>query len=240
MDIKIPSKISQFDLYRLSKNVIENYNLDTVNLYKFPIDVFNKIAEVSDIEVNQEYNEKITNVFVNKGSVRSVKELLRVLNIDSYVSIEILPDNGGYLLNVNIEEIKDIRFTQYLEDCVNYLIFYTDILITIEKLIQDLDIEFNIGITYNLLDVLFHLEVTETEDNIKEEEIDKWADGTNGIFKYPVDFDLQSFDIMFLTPKLHEDTYNPSLPKLEVTKKLNDFEYNQGMSVKGLDILFLK
>jgi hypothetical protein len=132
MVIKIPSGISNLDLYKLANKVITEYELDKVNLKEYPILIFNKLGESAGLQIDSKFNEDINRVFVHKGSLISVTELIKVLGYEATVTFD------NFNINIIIHEVDQLWFLNYLLDAISYLIFFMDLDILIEKLVLDI------------------------------------------------------------------------------------------------------
>jgi hypothetical protein len=135
MDIRIPTRLTNFRLYDLAKSVIERYELDSVNINEYPIICFNKLAESSGIKIDEEFNEGLSKVFVLKGSIDSCRELMKLLNIDF---IRAYVDGDDLVLHLDLGEIDNSDFVQYLRDCFNYLLFYQELIVKVDTLVKSL------------------------------------------------------------------------------------------------------
>ena len=133
MDIRFPTGISEFELYKISSNAISEYNLDSVNSDEFLIRSFNKLAYIVGVTVDKEFNEGVEKVFTQKGSFQSVIELLKLMKMPGEVKIT---QDQGLIVDIKIEEVRDTAWAPYLIECINFLIFYGDISLYIKKLLR--------------------------------------------------------------------------------------------------------
>lgn len=154
MVIKFPTNLSQFELYSLADRVIKEYEIDSVNLNEFPIYVFNRIHYILGLNVDENFNQNINRVFTQKGSGKAVEEYLKLLGIDSTVTSD---SEFNLVINIDIVELTNTDIIKYLFDAISFLIFYDELKIKVETLIQSVEFISRYQLTAIGIDVKFDL-----------------------------------------------------------------------------------
>jgi len=152
MDIKIPTSLTQFELYSMAKRVISDYSLEYTNLNEYPIRVFNKVNEVLGIPVDAGLTEELERVFVEKGSFNAVKKYLKYLDMDSEITLD---EGLNMVIHLGINQVTNLDFIKYLPDAISYLIFFNDLRLTIDKLISFVELPGSFDVTGVGLNIVF-------------------------------------------------------------------------------------
>lgn len=155
MIINIPLKISDLEIYKLTKSILSQINFEVANLDEFEISEFNKLLRMVGIEPSLDTSLGISKVFSNKGSVESIYQLSDLLNI----GLELVEVDTAYEVTLIIPELSDLSFLPNLTNCISYLLFYSRIKYQLDMLSTNLTL-----IRYNKFtvlseDIVFHSDI---------------------------------------------------------------------------------
>lgn len=151
MELVIPTRLTEFELFRKAKEVVSKFNLDETNLNEYPIRAFNELILKLGRTPSAETNEIITNAFSMKGSYESVGILLNLLGIDGQCEYM----SGTLNLGIGIEETESSDFIPALKECIGYLLIYDELTTYISTLVKNVKIMYGHRITAIGLDVRF-------------------------------------------------------------------------------------